>query len=209
MKALPTLLLAIVVGLVTVTVAAADDIYDNGAINGSTDAWTINFGYIVSDSFTLSAGTSATGLSFGAWLFPGDTLTSAEVSITSEEFGGTTYFDGIVNFYQNGDCITNGFGYNVCTETGTINGVTLQAGTYWLNLQNASVPNGDPVYWDENSGPSLASENSLGTLPSEAFTLFGSERPRPPVMAAGADPILAALLSRARWSSSARAVCCR
>ena len=26
--------------------------YDNGPINGTTDAWTINFGYIVSDTFT-------------------------------------------------------------------------------------------------------------------------------------------------------------
>ena len=39
-----------------------------------------------------------------------------------------------------------------------------------MNLQTASVPNGDPVYWDENSGPSSASENSVGTIPSEAFT---------------------------------------
>jgi hypothetical protein len=47
-------------------------------------------------------------------------------------------------------------------------------GTYWVNLQNASVPSGDPVYWDENSGPAQASENSVGSIPSEAFTLFGS-----------------------------------
>jgi hypothetical protein len=47
-------------------------------------------------------------------------------------------------------------------------------GTYWVNLQNASVPSGDPVYWDENSGPSQASENSVGSIPSEAFTLFGT-----------------------------------
>jgi len=28
--------------------AAAQDIYNNGPINGNTDAWTINFGFIVS-----------------------------------------------------------------------------------------------------------------------------------------------------------------
>ncbi len=27
-------------------------IYENGPINGNTDAWTINFGFVVSDSFT-------------------------------------------------------------------------------------------------------------------------------------------------------------
>ncbi len=26
--------------------------YDNGPISGTTDAWTINFGYVVSDTFT-------------------------------------------------------------------------------------------------------------------------------------------------------------
>ena len=111
-------------------------------------------------------------MSFGAWLFAGDTLTSVEVSITSGENSGTSYFDQTVNFTQ-GSCTSNQYGYNVCTETGTFNGPTLNAGTYWVNLQNASVPSGDPVYWDENSGvgcqgsgcPSQASENSVGLDP--------------------------------------------
>ena len=37
--------------------------YDNGPINGTTDAWTINFGYIVSDSY-LSVGSTVDGLQF-------------------------------------------------------------------------------------------------------------------------------------------------
>jgi len=161
----------------------SSDIYDNGPINGNTDAWDINFGFIVSDSFNVAAGnqTSITGMSFGAWLFSGDTVTSVEVSITSGENSGTSYFDQTVNFTQ-GSCTSNQYGYNVCTETGTFSGPTLNAGTYWVNLQNASVPNGDPVYWDENSGvgcqgsgcPSLASENSVGSIPSESFTILGS-----------------------------------
>jgi PEP-CTERM motif len=51
--------------------------------------------------------------------------------------------------------------------------VNLAAGTYWLNMDNAVI-NDDPAYWDENSGPAQASENSVGTIPSEAFTIFGS-----------------------------------
>jgi hypothetical protein len=35
------------------------------------------------------------------------------------------------------------------------------------------VANGDPVYWDENSGPSQAYENSVGSIPSEAFDVAG------------------------------------
>jgi hypothetical protein len=154
--------------------AVAQTVYSNGAINGNTDAWTVNFGFIVSDTFNVTnSGTQITGGSFGMWLFPGDTLTSAELSITSGENGGTSYYDQTVNFTQ-GSCAGNGFGFNVCTESTTFNGPTLNSGTYWLNLQNASVPSGDPIYWDENSGPSSASENTVGSIPSEAFTVLGS-----------------------------------
>ncbi|MFZ0311192.1 MAG: PEP-CTERM sorting domain-containing protein [Candidatus Korobacteraceae bacterium] len=162
--------------------AAAQGIYNNGPINGNTDAWTINFGYIVSDTFTISGGTTTvTGVTFGAWLYPGDTLTSVEVDITSGENGGTTYFDQVVPFTGSG-CMVNQYGYNVCAETGLFNGPTLNNGTYWLNLENASVPSGDPVYWDENSGigctspgcPSEPSENSVGSIPSESFTMLGT-----------------------------------
>jgi hypothetical protein len=158
--------------LAVVPAVAQTDIYDNGEINGTIDAWTINFGFIVSDSFTVDAPANVRGLSFGAWLTPGDILESAEVSITSSEFGGTSFFDGVVNFTQSG-CVGNQIGFNICTETGNFAGPSLNAGTYWLNLQNAVVNTGDPIYWDENSGPSQASENTLGTVPSESFTILG------------------------------------
>ena len=57
-------------------------------------------------------------------------------------------------------------------RSGTFSG-SLNAGTYWLNLSNAVVNDGDPVYWDENSGQSSASQNTVGSIPSEAFTLLG------------------------------------
>ncbi len=156
-------------------------IYNNGPINGTTDAWTINSGFVTSDTITIGAN-NVNGISFGAWLFPGDVLQSVEVSITSSEFGGTTYFDQVVSFSQSG-CSENQYGFNVCTASASFfNGPNLPAGTYWVNLQNAVVNTGDPVYWDENSGvgcesngcPSQASENSVGTIPSESFTMMGS-----------------------------------
>ena len=160
--------------VLTASSFAQNDIYDNGPTNGTVDAWTINFGFVVSDSFTLGSAGSVAGLNFAAWLFPGDVLQSAEVSITSSEFGGTAYFDGTVNFIASG-CTTNQLGFSLCTESGSFGPVSLNAGTYWLNLQNAVVNTGDPVYWDENSGPSSASENSIGTIPSESFTVLGSD----------------------------------
>ena len=165
-------LTVILLALVAIPVFAQTDVYDNGPTNGTTDGWTINFGFAVSNSFSLESAATINGLNFAAWVLPGDVLQSAEVSITSSEFGGTTYFDQTVSFTQSG-CVSNQYGYNVCTESGTFGDVNLNAGTYWLNLQNASVNTGDPIYWDENSGPSSASENSIGTIPSESFTLIG------------------------------------
>lgn len=175
----PTLCLAaLLFGVLIAPAVAQYDLYDNGPIDGYTLGWTINFGFAVSDGFTLGQNATLPGIQFGAWLFPGDTLQSAEVSITSSEFGGTSYFDQTVSFTGTG-CFSNG-GFNVCTETGSFGGVNLNAGSYWLNLSNAASAFGDPVYWDQNSGPSLASESSVGTVPSESFTILGNGTTTPP-----------------------------
>jgi len=155
---------------------------DNGPINGTTDAWTINFGYVVSDTFV--GGGTVTGLSFGVWEFPGDTMTSVQWSITSGENSGTVYGSGVARGSSLIDefISTNQYGYNIDSITvDGLNVATTGNTTYWLNLQNAAVPSGDPVYWDENSGqgchgtgcPSKASESALGTIASEAFTILG------------------------------------
>ncbi|MFZ0312398.1 MAG: hypothetical protein WAL85_06800 [Candidatus Korobacteraceae bacterium] len=170
-------ILALVIGAMLVAVSAtAQTVYDNGPTDGNTYAWTINFGYAVSDTFNVGAdNTTVTGANFAMWLFPGDTLETAELSITSSENGGTSFFDQTVNFIQS-NCVLNQsqYGsYNVCLESSSFSGPILNSGTYWLTLQNATVNTGDPVYWDQNSGPSSASENTIGTIPSESFTVLG------------------------------------
>jgi hypothetical protein len=160
--------------------ASAQQIYNDGPINGQETGWPINFGLFVGDSFTVSGGTSSVnGMSFGAWLFPGDVLQSVEVLIESDPLGGTIYFDQDLSFTASG-CESHG-GFNVCTENAMFNGPTLNNGTYWLILQNASVPSGDPVYWDNNGGvgctsPGCPSQTLVpeGTIPAESFTVLGS-----------------------------------
>ena len=152
-------------------------LYENGPVNGQIDAWTINFGYAVTDSAQVSGTVGA--FSFWAWLAPGDTLTNIQLSIGSTPYG-TDLFNSFVNITSSSNCFSNNFGYNVCDESGSFAGPSLN-GNYWLTLQNANVPSGDPVYWDENSGvgcqspgcPSIAQESSIGSIPSEAFTLGG------------------------------------
>jgi hypothetical protein len=164
--------------------AVAGDIYDNGPINGTTNAWTINFGYIVSDNFTPN-GNIVTGFSFGVWELPGDVMTSVDWSITAGENSGISSGSGTASGSNLTDKFisTNQYGYDIdtITVTGLNINTTGNGAQYWLNLQNATVPSGDPVYWDENSGagcsgtncPSRASESSVGTIASEAFTING------------------------------------
>jgi hypothetical protein len=168
--------------------ASAQVLYDNGPINGTVDGWTINFGYTVSDTFAIAGNSTATGMAFGVWEFPGDVMTSVQWSITSGENSGTVFGSGtaIGSNLTDKFISTNQFGYNIDSITVSGLNVGLTGGTYWLNLQNAVNSSGDPVFWDENSGqgcggdngngggcPSLASENTIGTIPSEDFTING------------------------------------
>jgi uncharacterized repeat protein (TIGR03803 family) len=168
-------------------------LYENGPIDGNTYAWEIDssngLNNVVSDTFTLTGSATITGISFGAWLYPGDTLDSAQVIISSEpNNSGTIYYNSQpLNFVQTG-CALNQYGYNVCTETVTLPDWVipeLSPGTYWMNLQNAYVPYFNPVFWDQNSGvgcmspgcPSQAQSTYVGTIPSESFTLVGNSSP--------------------------------
>jgi hypothetical protein len=181
-RALPWIsLICLVLAIIPAT--AQNTLYENGPINGEVQAWTINEGFTPSNSFTLTNASTINGLSFGAWLFTGDVLESAQIILSQFAMGsGTVYLNQQVEFAQSG-CFANGAMFNVCTEAGSFNGPALEAGTYWLTIGNAIDTAGDPVYWDENNGvgchsvgcPSEALDSSLGTIPSEAFTLLGSQ----------------------------------
>ena len=152
--------------------------YENGPINGSIDAWLINFGYVTSDTF-VADDSLVTGFEFGVWEFPGDKVLSVNWSVTSGESSGTVFGSGTASVTDK--YLSNNQYYEIIDEI-TVSGLDVHVtsgSTYWLNLQNAVTGSGDPVYWDENSGkgcksigcPSLASQNSAGTIPSESFTI--------------------------------------
>src|SRR5208283_4407476 len=118
--------------------------------------------------------------------------TAVDWSITTQENGGTVLGSGTVSGKNLTDQFisTNQYGYNIDKITATGLGVAVSPGAeYWLTLQNAVVPSGDPVGWDMNSGvgcqsngcPSQASENTVGTIFSEAFTINtgGGQTPEP------------------------------
>jgi hypothetical protein len=122
---------------------SAQVLYDNGPINGNVDAWTINFGFIVSDSFTIANDATMTGFAFGTRLLPGDQVISVDWSVTSGENSGTVYGSGTASGSQLTDKFvsTNDFGYEINLITATGLDVNLGGGTtYWLSLQNARSP---------------------------------------------------------------------
>jgi hypothetical protein len=162
--------------MLAVAPAMADTIlYTNGPLNGTADGWTINFGFSVSDSFTVPSGSTIKTLSFNYWdASASDVLTTADGQVGATSFGGTVYtYTGVTNTFLG----TNQYGYNLFRADYTIPSVPW-SGAGYLTLSNACSTSGcsvsNPIYWDENSGSSTAYENTLGSIPSESFTLNGS-----------------------------------
>jgi hypothetical protein len=169
-------LLTILCLALAVVPAAADILYSNGPCNCDTDGWTINFGYVVSDSFLVANNSSIQGLHFVYWdASLTDVVTTVDMQIGADAFEGNTQtLSGATNTFLG----INSYGYAIFQADFAFAGVPW-SGDGWVTLQNACTTSGcsvsNPIYWDENSGSSSAYDNGvLGTIPSEAFTLTGS-----------------------------------
>jgi hypothetical protein len=163
-------------GVVAAVPASAETIYSNGPGNYGVGAWTINSGNSVTDSFTLSQDAVINGATFDIWAPSGDTLTSVDWSIGTSQYGGTTTtVDPTGTFVET---IADGYEiFDIYTESFSISDLSLAAGNYWFTLQNATVPGGnDPIYWDENDGPSVGYSTQVGSIGAyEGTGLSGSE----------------------------------
>ena len=176
-------LFAILCLAVAVVPAAADDtLYANGPYNGEVNAWQIGNGITVSDSFTLGKAAQIKAISFVAWVIPGDTISEVDGSITDTENGlaGTTVINGTRSNIKDHTIIvvTNEHGYEVDLVTLTGLDINLNAGTYWLNINTALTDQGDPVSWDENSGPSCGLAERAGHNSFRIFHHSGQRRRR-------------------------------
>ena len=171
-------LLTIACLVLAVAPAMADTVfYDNGAYNGTIDGWTINYGFSVSNSYTNTPGyTSVSDVHFVYWdANSSDLLTTVDAQFGSTSFGGiATPLTGGTNTLLG----TNQYGYELYQYDWAPLGADIHIGSGpgYFTLSNACTTSGcdtNPIYWDENSGPSTAYENTLGSIPSEAFTLSG------------------------------------
>ena len=175
--------------------AMAGTLYDNGPLNGDANPWTINYGYSVSDSFTVASGSLITDFHFTYWDASNtDILSQVDLNISSTSFGnggpGTVAGLSLTNTpLLSGE--PNEYGYYMFQANLSFAGIPW-SGIGFVTLGNACTtlsgcaPSPEPLYWDENSGagcggtqpgggncPSTAYESGLGTIPSEAFTLTG------------------------------------
>jgi hypothetical protein len=142
---------------------SAGVIVDNYPVNGTIDAFTINFGFEVSDSFTLNAPATVRGVNFGVWLFPGDQITSVDWAIGTGPFG-TDFGSGTSAVSMLSDLIApNTFGYDVQSVNFSIPDTPLLAGTYYLSLQNAVTTQTQPAFWDQNNGLGIDAWQNNGT----------------------------------------------
>src|SRR5260370_23179761 len=111
--------------------ASAAILYDNSpSAYGSAyarDAWTLDYGYAVANTFTLSGPSTVTGIDFVTWNFQGDALQSVDWAITTAPFSGTIA-SGTASvsssFIQ-----TNAFGYRIEGNSFSLT-QTLADGTY-------------------------------------------------------------------------------
>jgi len=167
------LALALSTAAVAAVPAAAQVAYSNGPILGTSDGRTINFGYAVTDSFTLTETTTITGFDFGGWTLVGDVGATVDYGFSSAADFAVT---GTAALTAGAVIPGDGFGgsYDVRSYSASVAPITLAAGTYWFSLQNAVTAGGNALYWDVNYGPSSAFQSGVGEVGSESFTLYSN-----------------------------------
>jgi hypothetical protein len=173
-------------GLLAASAAQADVLYNNGPLNGTVDSYGISSGYSAADSFTLSSAATVTGADFGVWNLLGDKTTSIGWSIVTSPTGGSVVASGTADVVAT--YLGNNGGFDLYTDAISIPDVSLAAGSYWIELQNAGSSTGS-VAWDVNNGTSSAWNNIDGDVtPSNAFEVLGTKETAVP------EPMTLALL---------------
>jgi hypothetical protein len=156
--------------LLTVVPASAGVLYNNGPLSGTIAAYNI-VAYEVTDSFVISSPATMTSFDFGSWNVRGDVISAVFWAV-----GTTPFATDVASGTSPVSSVYEGVSgtYNLYTNTVSGLSVPLIAGSYYLSLTSASVPNQHPAWWDENDGPSTAYFTGTGGLiGSNAFDING------------------------------------
>ncbi len=181
--------------------ASASIVYDNGPDALNNTYYTITGGFEVADSFTLSTGVFVDQVNLQLQVPVGDTPLSLDWLITTSEFGGATIASAT------GAALTGSLDHqwifrgspvgDVYQVSFTVPSVFLAAGTYWLQIQNATDANKQGTAWAtgaNNFGSAGQFTNpSITSIPSESFSIATPEPASFALIGAG---IVALALSR-------------
>jgi hypothetical protein len=175
------LLFCLLAAMGSIPALADSTLYDNTGptsygLNSSNGAFAISGGLEVADSFTLASNSTLTGVNFTAWLTDdvfagnfgsGDAMTSVDWLITGTAFGGNLYGSGTASVTDSYlKTIQNGI-YDLDQVSFSLPDLSLTAGTYYLQLQNAVTVDGNTAYWDDSNGLSDAVGAGGGASPSD------------------------------------------
>jgi hypothetical protein len=172
-------------GAIAAVPALADTVlYDNGTASSyTTQGYEVSGVAFVTDSFTLAQASVVDGANFGIWLLNGTTLTGLDWKITNSAnhvlaSGSATDLDGPLVATVVVAGVTD---YNIYSDSTSIADLLLGAGTYYLELYDAtstSVEDQGEVFWDVSNGSSTAAD-LIGSAPSETFEILGPSAATP------------------------------
>lgn len=174
------LTLLIALGACAAAAKADTTLYTDGAPSGAYNAWIINQGLQIENSFVLSSSSTLTGVTFGNWLISGDTASSVDWAIVGSEGSQTPVCgscSGTASLTPDGTfaAYSSDVDFQGINQSFSLPSLNLAAGTYWLELQNEVVSNNDLGYWDMNGGPSMVWENQAGDVDGSNCTTYTAE----------------------------------
>lgn len=175
-----TLKLAALAAFFIVNSTSAAILYTNGASGGTAGAGYMNGVYAIANSLTVGAVTDVSAVEFTVWNTPGETPATVDWAFTTDP---DAFPDG-----QTAVLTVDGIYPSSAGQDGTyavedvsfgVQGVQLAVGTWYLVLHNGITAQGGKLLWDENFGPSVAYQRTVGAVGSETFAVYGDGVPEP------------------------------
>lgn len=153
----------------------ASILYSNGVDPGQ-HAWAVNYGYAVTNSFSLVSAAHVDQIDLSIWdVNDLNNPLTARWQITTAPFGGEVVASGESNFALIRNCQ-----YNMelfCQwELGLPIGADLPAGDYWFQIDQVQTRWGTWAFWGQSSGASQAyirGATATSAVPSESFVVLG------------------------------------